>query len=128
MADAHGAVLRGQRAFGQMGLTTLAFLLVVGGRALLAHVGDSRVYRLRAGHLEQLTQDHSDSRHVLNRCLGSPRAGSDATPDVLETDLQPGDVYLLSWTSKPVVSDADVETRAKVLRRPPSLKRRGPRG
>ena len=31
----------------------------------LAHVGDSRCYRLRAGHLELLTQDHSLANDVL---------------------------------------------------------------
>ncbi|WP_158623255.1 PP2C family serine/threonine-protein phosphatase [Corallococcus sp. CA053C] len=94
--QAHQEVLREQLASGHRGLTTLALLKVEGARAVVVHVGDSRVYRLRAGHLAQLTVDHKDSRHVLNRCLGSERPGTDSTPDVLETDLQPGDVYLLS--------------------------------
>jgi PPM family protein phosphatase len=33
----------------------------------VAHVGDSRCYRLRGGHLEQLTQDHSLLTDVLER-------------------------------------------------------------
>ncbi|WP_223643915.1 PP2C family serine/threonine-protein phosphatase [Corallococcus sp. EGB] len=91
---AHRDVHHEQRVGGHSGLTTLALLVLVGKRAAVAHVGDSRVYRLRAGKLEQLTEDHRDSRHVLTRCLGSSR--SDCTPDVLETDVQPGDVWLLS--------------------------------
>ncbi|CAM3639635.1 serine/threonine-protein phosphatase [Corallococcus sp. ZKHCc1 1396] len=94
--EAHQEVLREQRSIGLRGLTTLALLKVEGTRAVVVHVGDSRVYRRRAGQLEQLTKDHKDSRHVLNRCLGNPRVGKNYTPDVLETDLQPGDVYLLS--------------------------------
>jgi protein phosphatase len=44
--------------FKGMGTTTSALAILPQG-ALVAHVGDSRVYRLRAGKLEQLTFDHS---------------------------------------------------------------------
>lgn len=44
--------------FHNMG-TTASSLVLRGGKAYVAHVGDSRVYRLRGGTLEQLTFDHS---------------------------------------------------------------------
>jgi len=44
--------------FHNMGTTTSALVLLPQG-ALIAHVGDSRVYRLRGKRLEQLTFDHS---------------------------------------------------------------------
>lgn len=45
-------------AFHNMGTTCCALTLLPQG-AILAHVGDSRVYRMRGKHLEQLTFDHS---------------------------------------------------------------------
>jgi len=43
-----------------MGTTAVAALFTPrSGLIHVAHVGDSRCYRLRAGHLEQITQDHS---------------------------------------------------------------------
>lgn len=39
--------------------TTIAALFAVEGGLYVAHVGDSRVYRIRDGHIEQLTEDHS---------------------------------------------------------------------
>lgn len=39
--------------------TTCSCLVITQGAALVGHVGDSRVYRLREGVLEQLTFDHS---------------------------------------------------------------------
>lgn len=44
--------------FRSMGTTTCVLAIVPEG-ALIAHVGDSRVYRLRGNQLEQLTFDHS---------------------------------------------------------------------
>ncbi|MCS6858002.1 MAG: Stp1/IreP family PP2C-type Ser/Thr phosphatase [Sandaracinaceae bacterium] len=39
--------------------TTMAALQVIDEGVLIAHVGDSRVYRIRGGQIEQLTEDHS---------------------------------------------------------------------
>lgn len=39
--------------------TTLVALFAVEDGIYIAHVGDSRVYRIRGGQLEQLTEDHS---------------------------------------------------------------------
>jgi protein phosphatase len=91
--------------------TTIAAALVVGSRLVLAHVGDSRIYRLRGGRLEALTEDHSlfndfirmgladpdrpedfGHRNVITRSLGpEPMVEVDAR----EIDLQAGDTYLL---------------------------------
>jgi len=93
---------------GQMG-STVALLRFVRDCAVIGHVGDSRVYRLRAGALSQLTVDHSllsqliaagtppadtDAfpwRHVVTRALGTPHA----EPEVSCARALPGDVYLL---------------------------------
>ncbi|MEI8259706.1 MAG: protein phosphatase 2C domain-containing protein, partial [Deltaproteobacteria bacterium] len=42
--------------------TTASALMVLGGHGFIAHVGDSRVYMVRAGEVRMLTEDHS----VLN--------------------------------------------------------------
>ena len=49
---------KGDRALHGMG-TTLSVLLLQQNRGYLAHVGDSRIYRLRNQKLEQLSDDHS---------------------------------------------------------------------
>ncbi len=54
--------------------TTLSALVLKGQRYVIAHVGDTRVYRLRNKELQQLTSDHvwdrPDMRHVLKRAVG----------------------------------------------------------
>jgi protein phosphatase len=45
---------------------TLVLALVRGAQALLAHLGDSRIYLHRGGRLEQLTRDHSILQHMVD--------------------------------------------------------------
>ncbi len=47
--------------------TTLTILLIDNRQALLAHVGDSRLYRLRNQQLEQLSEDHTLVADQLRR-------------------------------------------------------------
>ena len=51
--------------------TTIVSCLFHDNRVSIAHVGDSRVYRLRGGVLEQLTQDHSLLQELVERGLYS---------------------------------------------------------
>jgi serine/threonine protein phosphatase PrpC len=108
-AAAHRAILAWQRGpLHQMGSTVVA-ALAAGARLTVAHVGDSRCYRLRAGVLELLTRDHSlftelvqagftgdrktcPFKHQVTRALGFPTS---AQPDVATFYLAPGDAYLL---------------------------------
>ncbi len=90
--------------------TTLSCLLLRWPWAFIAHVGDSRIYRLRQGMLEQLTQDHTfihdliemgeitkeearrnPMRHVLEQALG------EGFQKVYTScfRLRPGDIFLL---------------------------------
>lgn len=39
--------------------TTIAAVLLTGNKLSIAHIGDSRVYLIRAGNIDQLTDDHS---------------------------------------------------------------------
>jgi len=93
-----------------MGTTVVACLLY-DNQLIVAHVGDSRLYRLRDKKLEQMTRDHSlledliakgfysreeaaqnVRRNILTRALGS---GDDIIVDVLIEPAEAGDLYLL---------------------------------
>src|SRR5262249_23590969 len=60
--------------FHNMGTTTSVLLLLPQG-ALAAHVGDSRIYRLRVSEISQLTFDHSLQWEL--RASGQLPAGAD---------------------------------------------------
>ena len=89
---------------------TLTASVAAGGRLTAAHVGDSRLYRLRGDAFEQLTEDHSlvaglvrlgqltpaeaevhPQRSVILRAVG---VEPDVEVDILEHELEPDDVYL----------------------------------
>ena len=59
--------------------TTASALLIAGDRGFIAHVGDSRIYMLRAGQVVQLTEDHSLINELIRR--GSvTKEGFDSSP------------------------------------------------
>lgn len=51
--------------------TTMTVMVLWENTYLLWHLGDSRAYRLRGRHIEQLTADHIYEREKLTKCLGS---------------------------------------------------------
>lgn len=53
--------------------TTCAVLAVAGDKAYIAHVGDSRVYRIRPGSVEQITKDHSYVQRMIDSGLLTPK-------------------------------------------------------
>lgn len=59
---------RGQEEPEKRGMgTTTSALLIAGERGFIAHVGDSRIYMLRAGQVVQLTEDHSLINELIRR-------------------------------------------------------------
>jgi serine/threonine protein phosphatase PrpC len=91
--------------------TTLTTLWFHGGRAYLAHVGDSRAYLFRDGRAQQLSDDHSwvseqvragmmteeearesKFRHIITRSVGFER---EVMVDGAAIPVQPGDCYLI---------------------------------
>jgi serine/threonine protein phosphatase PrpC len=76
--------------------TTLSLMVLRGQRYYLAHVGDTRIYQLRQGKLQQLTTDHvwdrPDMRHVLKRAVG---LDMHLAVDYADGSLQQGDIYAL---------------------------------
>ena len=47
--------------------TTLSALLVVGHQGFIAHVGDSRIYLMRNGQVQQVTEDHTVFNELIKR-------------------------------------------------------------
>lgn len=107
---------RGQRnlRLSGMGTTLVGLLAAVSEgdpRVWILNVGDSRCYRLRKGHIQQCTRDHSlveeqirlgrmtrseaarsPFRNVITRALGTQMG---VKPDVVEAEVEPGDLFLL---------------------------------
>jgi len=109
-----------------MGSTIVAAYVPPGGEEIhIAHVGDSRCYRVRDGEIKQLTRDHSlindaldikpdltDAdlarlpKNIITRALGMKDV---VKVDIRTEKMEPGDIYLLcSDGLSGMVSDPDL--------------------
>jgi protein phosphatase len=115
--EARAAIAAAQREEPRRtGMATTLSALVVGtdkatDKMLTINIGDSRIYRLRGGELDQLTVDHSEVQEMLDRGLLQPEeapsyprrnvvtrvlhAMPDTTPDIWMVKPVPGDRYLV---------------------------------
>ena len=95
--------------------STIAMLIMRDWYFRTVHVGDSRIYRMRGGHFEQLTKDHSQVqqmvdageikpeeafrhplKNVITQHLGMPDDSVHMTPEISpRMELRPGDKYLI---------------------------------
>jgi protein phosphatase len=91
--------------------TTLVVAVYRGDKVWLGHIGDSRAYRFRNGHLEQLTRDHSllqeqidaglisaeQAAYSMHKNLVTRAVGVDEVVDLEVHDhpVEPGDVLLM---------------------------------
>ena len=106
--------------------TTVVLMLFHDDWATIAHVGDSRLYRLRQDKFELLTYDHSllqeqitmgmisleEAKHSHNRNLVTRALGVEVNVvvEVHEIDVLPGDIYLLcSDGLNDMVDDTDIK-------------------
>jgi serine/threonine protein phosphatase PrpC len=116
VAAASAAVVKGQQENPSQAAmrTTLVVLLADPAGALWAHVGDSRLYYLRAGRIARQTRDHSvpqamveagkisagevrfhEDRNRLLRSVGGPGDAGGTFEDQCQ-ELAPGDAFLMA--------------------------------
>lgn len=106
--------------------TTLVVALFRDNRLSVAHIGDSRLYRLRDDKLEQITRDHSllqeqidsgmitreaarrsQNKNLVTRALGIE---PEVEAEIHTYDARPGDLYVLcSDGLNDMVEDEDIE-------------------
>jgi PPM family protein phosphatase len=105
--------------------TTLVASLFYNNRVSIAHVGDSRMYRLRGNRFEQITMDHSLLQELVDRGFYSQEEAQRSTNrnyvtralgveanvevEVQEIDVQKGDYFLMCSDGLPdMVEDEDI--------------------
>ena len=105
--------------------TTLVACLFFDNRVSIAHVGDSRLYRMRNNRFEQITMDHSLLQELVDRGFYSQEEAQRSTNrnyvtralgvepnvdvEIQEVDAEPGDYYLLCSDGLPdMVEDEDI--------------------
>ena len=105
--------------------TTIVACMFYDDKVSIAHVGDSRAYRLRGGQLEQITLDHSLLQELVDRGFYSEEEAQRSTNrnyvtralgveptvevEVREHEVLPDDIYLLCSDGLPdMVEDDDI--------------------
>lgn len=105
--------------------TTIVACMFYDNKVSVAHVGDSRAYRVRNGSFEQLTMDHSLLQELVDRGFYSAEEAQRSTNrnyvtralgveptvevEVHEYDVLPDDIYLLCSDGLPdMVEDEDI--------------------
>lgn len=128
---------RSQPQYAGMG-TTLVAALFHDNRVTVAHVGDSRLYRLRGETFAALTKDHSllqeqidsgvisaeDAKHSRNKNLVTRALGVDpeVSPDLATHSVEVGDIYLLcSDGLNDMVDDEEIGSTLGMLAANPEL-------
>jgi serine/threonine protein phosphatase PrpC len=118
--------------------TTLVVCLFHDNFLTVAHIGDSRLYRLRGDSMEQVTRDHSLLQEQLDSGLITPEEaklsqnknlvtralGIDPTvdPEIHVHETKPDDIYLLcSDGLSDMVEDEEIRLTMITLRQNPNL-------
>ncbi len=112
--------------------TTIVACMFFDNKVSVAHVGDSRAYRLRGGSFEQITLDHSLLQELVDRGFYSAEEAQRSTNknyvtralgveptvevEVHEHEVLPDDVYLLCSDGLPdMVEDEDIHLTIKTF-------------
>ncbi|MBE0622509.1 MAG: Stp1/IreP family PP2C-type Ser/Thr phosphatase [Burkholderiales bacterium] len=112
--------------------TTLVVALFYDNKVMVAHIGDSRLYRMRGDEFTQVSKDHSllqeqidagmltkqQARHSSNKNLVTRALGIDPAvePEIHEYDTRVGDIFLLcSDGLSDMVSDEDIGMALQAL-------------
>ena len=112
--------------------TTLVVCLFYDNRVLVAHLGDSRLYRQRGDDFRQITRDHSllqeqidsglitaeQAQHAQHKNLVTRALGIDPSvdPEIHEYDASARDIYLLCSDGLcDMVGDDDIGTTLREL-------------
>lgn len=120
-----------QSQYAGMG-TTLVMAWFYDNLLTVAHIGDSRLYRLRGEEFQQITRDHSllqeqidsgmitpeEARFSQNKNLVTRALGVDpeVDPEIHDYDVEAGDIYLLcSDGLTDMVSDEEIALTLQTL-------------
>lgn len=88
--------------------TTMEICLIIGDKLYIGHIGDSRIYRIRRGVMQKLTEDHSYVQELIKEGTITPKEAEHhpkknmlikalgctptAEPDIIERSALDGDI------------------------------------
>ena len=88
--------------------TTMEICLIIKDKLYIGHIGDSRIYRIRRGVMQKLTEDHSYVQELVNEGTITPKEAEHhpkknmlmkalgcapyVEPDIIERSIQDGDI------------------------------------